>query len=206
MNLAKTLGIGLACAAAAALGSVASAGPISAEFGPNLVTNGGFEATSVIAGSGWTPSGFIGEGFDYFIDTNPADAQTGTHSFAGGGIGAPGFISQTLATNPGSHYNIDLWLANLSGFADGTAIQVLWGGNTRLFGKRHPRVRLSPNCHRPRRNVCKHGAIDRTAGRQFLSQRGHYFGASGRARAGYPGVAAGRFGRGGFLEKESWFD
>ena len=129
MNLAKTLRVGLACAAAAALGSVASAGPISGEFGPNLVTNGGFEATSVIAGSGWTPSGFIGENFDYFIDTNPADAQTGTHSFAGGGVGAPGFISQTLATNPGAHYNIDLWLANLSGFAGGTTIQVLWGGN-----------------------------------------------------------------------------
>ncbi len=93
------------------------------------MTNGGFEATSAIAGSGWTPSGFIAEGFDYFIDTNPADAQSGTHSFAGGGIGAPGFISQNLATNPGSHYNIHLWLANLSGFADGTEIQVLWGGN-----------------------------------------------------------------------------
>jgi hypothetical protein len=129
MNLAKTLGIGLACAAAAAIGSVASAGPISGEFGPNLVTNGSFEATSVIAGSGWTPSGFIAEGFDYFIDTSPADAESGTHSFAGGGIGAPGFISQNLATNPGSHYNIDLWLANLSGFADGTEIQVRWAGN-----------------------------------------------------------------------------
>jgi len=107
---------------------VASAGPILGEFGPNLVTNGGFEATSTIAGSGWTASGFIGEGFDFFIDTVAADAQSGTHSFGGGAIGAPGFISQNLATTPGAHYNIHLWLANLSGFADGTEIQVLWGG------------------------------------------------------------------------------
>jgi len=107
---------------------IAFAGPILGEFGPNLVTNGSFENTSVIAGSSWTPSGFLSEGFDYLIDTNPADAESGNHSFEGGGIGTPGFISQNLATNPGSHYNIHLWLANLSGFADGTEIQVLWGG------------------------------------------------------------------------------
>ena len=73
--------------------------------------------------------GVHSEGFDYFIDSNPADAQTGNRSFAGGGIGAPGFISQSIATLPGQNYTIDLWLANLSGFADGTEIQVMWGGN-----------------------------------------------------------------------------
>jgi hypothetical protein len=102
---------------------------LSGEFGPNLVNNGGFEATSTIAGSGWTTSGFSGEGFDFFVDTAPANAHSGTHSFAGGGIGAPGFISQNLATTPGRNYNIHLWLANLSGFAEGTELQVLWGGN-----------------------------------------------------------------------------
>jgi hypothetical protein len=94
-----------------------------------LVSNGSFENTSAIAGSGWTVSGaFFSEGFDYFIDTSPADAENGTHSFAGGAIGDLGFISQNIATTIGGHYNIHLWLANLSGFADGTAIQVLWGG------------------------------------------------------------------------------
>ena len=130
MNLAKTLRVGLVCALAAAIASVASAGPVTSEFGPNLVTNGSFENTSVIAGSGWTVSGaFFSEGFDYFIDTNPADAESGTHSFAGGAIGGLGFISQNLATVAGVNYNIHLWLANLSGFADGTEIQVRWGGN-----------------------------------------------------------------------------
>ena len=126
MNFA--LRVGLVCALAA-VASGASAGPVTSEFGPNLVTNGSFENTSAIAGSGWTVSGaFISEGFDYFIDTSPADAESGTHSFAGGAIGDVGFISQNLATTIGQHYNIHLWLANLSGFADGTAIQVLWGG------------------------------------------------------------------------------
>src|ERR1700731_2358506 len=128
MNLTMTLRVGLVCALTAAVAPVASAGPVTSEFGANLVTNGSFENTSMIAGSGWTVSGFLAEGFDYFIDTDPADAESGTHSFAGGAIGAPGFISQNIATTAGGRYNIHLWLANLSGFADGTAIQVLWGG------------------------------------------------------------------------------
>jgi hypothetical protein len=101
------------------------------EFGPNLVTNGSFEATSntTAPGFGWTVSGFLAEGFDYFVDTNPADAEAGTHSFAGGASGDLGFISQNIATVVGQHYNIHLWLANLSGFSDGTAIEVRWGAN-----------------------------------------------------------------------------
>ena len=125
MSLLKTAGgLVLTCLAI----GTASAGPIGKEFGPNLVTNGGFENTSIIAGSGWTPTAFIAEGFDYLIDTTASDAFRGSNSFAGGGIGAPGFISQTIATHAGSNYNIHLWIANFSGFADGTAIQVLWDG------------------------------------------------------------------------------
>ena len=96
------------------------------------MTNGGFEATTDTAtpGFGWTVSGaFILEGFDYFVDTNAPDAQSGSHSIAGGAIGALGFICQDIATVIGTNYNIHIWLANLSGFTDGTAIQVLWGGN-----------------------------------------------------------------------------
>ena len=129
MNSKQTLGAGLVSAWIAALGSPAFAGPVAFETGPNLVTNGSFENTTAIAGSGWTASGFIAEGFDYFIDTNPADAHSGAHSFAGGAIGGLGYISQNLATVAGANYNIHLWLANLSGFADGTAIEVRWGGN-----------------------------------------------------------------------------
>ena len=85
MNVKQTLGVGLVSACIATLGSTAVAGPVAHEAGPNIVTNGSFENTATVAGSGWTPSGFISEGFDYFIDSNAADAQSGTRSFAGGG-------------------------------------------------------------------------------------------------------------------------
>jgi hypothetical protein len=109
----------------------AFAGPVGFEHGPNLVTNGGFEATTTIAdpASGWTPSGFVVEGFDYLIDTNPANAHSGNHSFAAGGIGVPGFISQDLATSPGSNYNIHLWIANFSNDITALEVQILWDGN-----------------------------------------------------------------------------
>ena len=129
MNLRRTLGAWLASMLAVTACSVAVAGPISREFGPNLVTNGSFENTALLAASGWTATGFSGEGFDFLIDSTAADAEQGNRSFAGGGVGGLGFISQDLVTVPGVDYNIHIWLANLSGFADGTAIQVLWAGN-----------------------------------------------------------------------------
>jgi hypothetical protein len=96
---------------------------------PNLVTNGSFEDTTTIGGSGWTTSGaFTSEGFDYMVDTDPSNAQAGNHSFAGGAIGNYGYLSQSIATAVGTAYDIRLWLVNPSGFADGTAIQVLWDG------------------------------------------------------------------------------
>jgi hypothetical protein len=150
MNLARTLRVGLVCTFGAGIASGAVALPVALEFGPNLVSNGSFESTSVIAGSGWTVSGaFTSEGFDYFIDTNPADAESGTHSFAGGAIGDLGFISQNIATTIGQHYNIHLWLANLSGFADGTEIQVRWGGiplytATDILGSNYRQIVIDP--------------------------------------------------------------
>jgi PEP-CTERM motif len=148
MNFA--LRVGLVCAVAAVIATVASASPVALEFGPNLVANGSFEDTPTIAGSHWTVSGaFISEGFDYFIDTNPADAESGTHSFAGGAIGDLGFISQNIPTTAGRRYNIHLWLANFSGFADGTEIQVRWGGNpvydaTDILGFNYREIVIDP--------------------------------------------------------------
>ncbi len=122
-SMAVALGAwSLACAASA------FAGPVAREFGPDLVANGSFESGTSVAGSGWAATGFAGEGFDYLIDTDPAHAQSGVRSFAGGGIGAPGFLTQTLATRAGTAYNIHFWIANFSGFLDGTQVQVLWNG------------------------------------------------------------------------------
>ncbi len=157
MNLAKSLGGGLVSAFAAAIASTTFAAPIAFEHGPNLVTNGSFEATSTTTapGFGWTVSGaFTSEGFDYFVDTNPADAESGTHSFAGGAIGGLGFISQNIATVVGQDYNIHLWLANLSGFAGGTAIEVLWGGQivysaTDIPGFGYHEIVIDPHAFNP---------------------------------------------------------
>ncbi len=124
-----TLGMRSVCALLGASATVAWAGPVSREFGPNLVTNGGFEASTTLAGSGWTVSGAYSlEGYDFLVDTTASDAHGGSRSFAGGAVGGLGFLSQTLSTVSGTHYDIHLWLANLSGFGDGTAIQVLWNG------------------------------------------------------------------------------
>jgi hypothetical protein len=130
--------------------STAWAGPVNREFGPNLVTNGSFENTTGVAGSGFTTSGFLAEGFDFFIDTDPADAQAGGHSFAGGGIGAQGFLTQTIATTAGTTYNIHFWIANLSGFAGGTAVSVLWNGqevysNTDILGFGYTEIVIDPD-------------------------------------------------------------
>lgn len=103
--------------------------PITSETGPNLVSNPGFEDTTQVTGSGWAATGFLFEGFDYFVDTDPANAHSGNHSFAGGGIGQPGYLSQVLATIPGRSYNIHVWLGNLAGFADNTLFEIWWDGN-----------------------------------------------------------------------------
>jgi hypothetical protein len=108
---------------ASSLATAASAAP------PNLVTNGSFEDTTMVAGSGWTTSGaFSSEGFDYSVDTDLGNAHEGSHSFAGGAVGGYGYLSQNLATTVGTSYGVRLWLANFSGFADGTGIQVRWNG------------------------------------------------------------------------------
>jgi len=129
MALHRTLGIAVATAIVVAMSSATNAGLVAKEAGPNLVKDPGFEDTASLGASPWTASGFIFEGFDYMVDLSAGDAHSGTHSFAGGGIGAPGFISQTLATRVGANYNIHLWLANLSGFSSDTEIQVMWGSN-----------------------------------------------------------------------------
>jgi hypothetical protein len=128
MNWRKTLGVGLVSALFAGMASIGFASPAGKTLGQNLVQNPGFELNSPVGVPFWSVSGFIAQGFDYLVDTNPANAHSGSNSFAGGGIGAPGFITQNIPTLAGQNYDITLWLANLSGFADGTEIQVLWNG------------------------------------------------------------------------------
>ena len=106
--------------AAGALALIMCAG--SAHAQANIVANGGFEAGL----TSWTTSGFFAQGFDFGVDSL---AHTGTSAFFGGAIDGLGFLQQGIATQPGTRYDVDFWLAS-DGFlpnrfqvvVDGTAL------------------------------------------------------------------------------------
>ena len=131
--------VAVATALAGALPSV-SAGPVGTEIGPNLVSNGGFESGL----AGWSTSGFQVLDFDFGVDSV---AHSGSSSFKGGAIESLGFLSQSLATVPGTAYNIDLWLAS-DGFFE-NEFRVLWNGQpvydkTDLFPQGFTQIVIDP--------------------------------------------------------------
>ena len=130
---------------------MAFAGPVAHETGPNIVTNGGFENTAAVAGSGWTQRpGVHLRGLRLTSSTQIRPMLiVGTVRLPAGAIGGLGFISQSLATAVGASYNIHLWLANLSGFAGDTEVEVRWGGNvvysaTDIPGFGHTQIVIDP--------------------------------------------------------------
>jgi len=119
MKATRVTAVAAVLTGAAMTGALAA--PAASEQGPNLVTNGSFESNL----TGWSTSGFVALDFDYRIDST--FAQSGSKSFAGGAIDSLGFLSQAVATTPGTSYNIDFWLAS-DGFFE-NELQVLWNGN-----------------------------------------------------------------------------
>ena len=101
-------------------GGPALAGSVANEFGPNLVTNGGFETGTF---SGWSTS--IDPAFS---GIDGVSAHSGSFGAFFGDFGTPGSISQSFATLAGSNYNIHLWLRS-DGLAP-NSLAVLWGGTT----------------------------------------------------------------------------
>ena len=89
----------------------------------NVIANGGFESGL----SSWTTTGFFSLGFDYGVDNL---AHSGTAAFFGGAIGALGFLQQSVATQPGTTYDIDFWLRS-DGFLP-NQFQVLVNGSVVL--------------------------------------------------------------------------
>ena len=72
----------------------------------NLIVNGGFETADF---TGWTQTG--NTGFT-FVQGQP---HSGNFAAWFGPVGSHGFITQNIATTPGTIYTIDFWLANLGG-------------------------------------------------------------------------------------------
>jgi len=89
----------------------------------NLVNNGGFESGL----TGWTPSNFILQGFDYGID---GIAHSGANAFFGGAVGDLGFLSQSITTVPGTSYVLTFWTQS-SGFFE-NEFQASINGSVRL--------------------------------------------------------------------------
>ncbi len=115
MNL-RQIYHGLGVAAGLLFLSVASTGANA----QNLVNNPGFETGDF---TGWALSGNSG-----FVNVtgNPTYVHTGDFGASFGAVGSQTFLTQTIATNAGSLYDLDFWLHNDGGTP--SLFTVSWNG------------------------------------------------------------------------------
>jgi hypothetical protein len=99
-----------------ALALLCGAGPARAD----LLVNGGFETGNF---SGWSQSGTTS--FTFVSSSNP---YAGTYAAWLGPVGHFGYLSQTVATTPGSTYDLQFVLGNSSHSSN--EFQVQFGGTT----------------------------------------------------------------------------
>jgi PKD repeat protein len=110
---------------------ISAAGPpICSEFYFNsgIVTNGGFETGDF---TGWTLSG---DNTFVLVDNGSQSGippHTGQYEAALGTAGTVGYLSQTVATTPGTSYALSCWLNDLYG-DPGAIFSVSWNGTTLL--------------------------------------------------------------------------
>ena len=89
---------------------------------PNIVLNGGFEASDFTA---WNQSGNVN---DTTVASSPG-VHSGTYTAALGPSGALGYLAQALPTTPGQVYLLSLWLDSPDGRGPNEFL-VSWDGRT----------------------------------------------------------------------------
>jgi len=112
------------CLVSNAYGTELSSNAVLAVTPPSLVKNGGFELGSF---ADWTTSGNF-DPSDCFVTANAPYVHSGEYGAELGPLGAPGYLSQTLATTAGQMYEISCWL-----YCDGfitNEFSVSWNGAT----------------------------------------------------------------------------
>lgn len=96
--------------------------------GPNLLTNGGFEAgpNGANAPSGWTYLNTFGAGAAGVVSSN--GARTGNFGYYDGAIQAYDGITQQIGTVSGDAYNLTFWLSDNGPYSTFSALST--NGNT----------------------------------------------------------------------------
>jgi hypothetical protein len=90
-----------------------------------LVSNGGFETGDF---SGWTPSGNSSKDL---VTTSATARRVGSFGADFAASGSLGFISQTVATQPGQPYLVSCWLNSPDGMTP-NHFKAMWNGQTLL--------------------------------------------------------------------------
>ena len=91
----------------------------------DLVQNGSFQAGDL---TGWTLSGDTGYTFLDAGSESGITPYSANYEAALGTSGSPGYLSQTLATTPGSRYSLSLWLNSPYGDS-ANEFRVSWNGS-----------------------------------------------------------------------------